>query len=209
MKVILKRANFYANAALKAATGITYEPTVRLSIYSTATNDSSSAIIRLEGEQAREKLLRQHSDSVALITAAYVIRDLLGQANLKVGVSTHLNTIKALTAEEGRLNALVKAVESAATNEQTAEAVLLRAQALRSQPPSDRYGYGSRTDHVEFGFMSNDDVAVWTQRLARIVEERAGLNDQLTLLNVTNFVTFDNVTIETLRRANILVAVTE
>jgi hypothetical protein len=209
MKVTLKRANFYANAALKAATGITYEPTVRLSIYSSATNDSTAASIRLEGEQAREKLLRQHSESVALITAAYVIRDLLGQANLSFGVSTHLNTIKALTAEEGRLNALVKAVEDARTNEQTAEAVLLQAQALRTQPTTDRYGYAARTDHVELGFMSADDSAVWTQRLARIVEERAGLNDRLTLLNVTNFVVLDKVTIETLRRANILVAVTD
>jgi hypothetical protein len=205
MKTTLKRASLYAAAALKAGTESKHETTLRVSIYSSVANEASDAGIRADAQLVRTKLLEQHADSIALITAAYAIRSLLAEVNLTSGVSKHLNSVKALAAEEARLNALLRDVASSRTNDTTADAVLLRAKAMRDQPKADRFGYASRDDTVELTVVSDDDIRAWTIRLARLAEQRAEINDALTTANVTNFVILDKVTIDTLRRANIIV----
>jgi hypothetical protein len=204
MRSSLKQADFYARAALKLGTEGKYETSFRLSIYAPALMDASNDTgVSAELRPARTKLLDQHDLTVALITASYSIRTQLARANLNHGISDNLNWMKALAAEEGRLNALIKAVESApSSQEKTAGAAIARAKAAREQP-SDRY-MGRGEDGVSLAIATESDIDGWRTRLAWIVDQRSQINDALTTANVTNFIVLDKVTMETLRRAKIV-----
>lgn len=201
MQVTLKRADFYARAALKAATETKYETTARLSIYATALLSSDPGHAKETVTQVRAKLLDRHELSIKLIAASYAIRAQLAIANLEHGISANLNKMKALATEEGRMLALLKAHETGSGQEKTVDAALARAKALREQPV-DRYS--GRDDVVSIAVVADSDADGWRSRLARIVDQRSEVNDALTAANVSHFIELDRETIETLRRAAIL-----
>jgi hypothetical protein len=207
MKVTLKRADFYARTALKAATEAKYEPTLRLSIYAPALTASTERADAVSGEfvSARTKLLNQHDLAIDLINAVYAIRAQLAHANATHGISAWLTENAKLAAEEGRIRALIKAMEDAWTSsaERSAVAVLAKAKATRDQP-TERYM--GRDNEVTMAAFTEQDVATMRKQLKRIIDERAGINDALTAANVSNHITLDAATISILRKADILPA---
>jgi hypothetical protein len=203
MKVTLKRADFYARAALKAATEAKYDATARLSIYSPDLNTEVAQGVANAISAARTKLLAQHKLSLDLIRTTYAIRAQLAHANTAHGISARLTENVRLAAEEARLRALLKAMEADAHIETSPEAVLAKAKAIREQP-IDRYS--GRDDVVSVVAFTPEDTVNVRKQIKRIVDERAGINDALTALNVSNSITLDSNTVETLRKADILPA---
>jgi hypothetical protein len=213
MKVTLKRADFYARAALKAATEAKYDATARLSIYSPDLNTEVAQGVANAISAARTKLLAQHKLSLDLIRTTYAIRAQLAHANTAHGISARLTENVRLAAEEARLRALLKAMEAErgagggaagdAHIETSPEAVLAKAKAIREQP-IDRYS--GRDDVVSVVAFTPEDTVNVRKQIKRIVDERAGINDALTALNVSNSITLDSNTVETLRKADILPA---
>ena len=203
MRVTLKRADFYARTALKAATEIKYEPSARLSIYAPALTSDVTDGISAEFIKARDKMLMAHDQSLLLINATYAIRAQLATANATHGISVMLTNNARLGAQEARLRALLKTMEAETRGETSAYAVLAKAAAIRDQP-SDRYGLGRSDDSVSMTAFTEDDVASVRTQLKRIVDERAGINDALTAANVSNSITLDATTVSVLRKAEIL-----
>jgi hypothetical protein len=202
MRVSLKKADLLARTALKAATETKYDPTLRLSIYApTLTGSFETDEVMAEFVKARAKLFDQHDLSIELFRATYAIRAQLGVANVQHGISARLTEDKCYAAEEGRMRALLKALELETRGETSTQALRAKAQAIREQP-SDRYG--SREDTVTMAAFTEDDVANLRRQLKRIVDMRANINDALTLLNVSNSITLDETTVATLRKAEIL-----
>lgn len=206
MRSSLKRSAFIGDAALKAANESKYEIAIRLSIYSPALKDALNDVaINDELRSAHVKLLEQHELNIALIAACYKIRGQLARANIEHGVSDYLNQVKALTTEEGRLTTLIQAVQNApSSQEKTPSAAIARGKAAR-ETPTDRY-LGRSEDGVTVSIVTDADIAAWRNRLAHIVDQKSRLNDAMTKANVTNFIELDTVTVETLRRAKILMA---
>ncbi len=205
MQITLKRADFYARAALKAATETKYPATLEFSIYSPALNSSTTDSLVTEISANRTKVIEAYQLSLDLIRAAYAIRASLADANMNSGVSTRLTENKKLEAEEGRLRALIKAIEAVSNVETTPEAILAKAEASRSR---DKHGerYLSRDSTVDSAVFTEDDIVGFRKQLKRIVDTRGRLNDELTALNVGNSITLDRATIATLRKADILPA---
>lgn len=205
MRVTLKRADFYAKAALKAANEGKYETAAKLSIYAPVL----ASVIGTAGVEDEVRLLHgktrdQHQLSLDLITACYAIRAQLAAANLQHGISAALNRNAAMAAKEARTRALLKAIDDDAyRGERTAKAVLSKAAAMRDKP-TEGYGLRSRDEVVTINVFGDEDVETLRKQLKRIIDQRATGNDLLTAANVSNEIVLSEATIATLKRADIL-----
>jgi hypothetical protein len=149
------------------------------------------------------KLLARHQLSLDLITACYVIRSQLAHANLMSSVEANVNRIRALTAEEARMRAFLAAIESPEHDaEDSAEAAVDKASALRAQVAGD--AYGMRRDYVRIRMFGEADLETLRQQIKSVATQRAVCNDLLTAANVTNNITLGDPTVMTLRRAGIV-----
>jgi hypothetical protein len=208
MRVTLKRADFYARAALKAATETNYgDASVAFSVYAPELADPAVAeTAQPVVAKARTKLLDQQQLALDLIAACYAIRSQLDVANGRLGISDNLTRKERLASEEGRLRALLKAAERGAEAEASLAVVLAKAAALRNRP-KDSYGFGDRTsDTVKVALLDETDIERLRRQLKRLTDDRAEINDVLTTANVSNTVTLDAAVIAVLRRADLLPA---
>lgn len=202
MQVTLKRAAFYAKEAGKAAAGTKYEPALRLSIHAPIlADDGSPEVVATQISEARDHLLQAHEQALALVAANYAIRSLLADANMKCGVSRLLTEAAQLDAEASRVRALIAAIESPTDGESSPQAVLARAKANRDKAQERLYG---REDIVTIKVVADSELLSLRKQLKRIADRGAALNDAKTSLNVSNHVTLDGQTVETLQRADIL-----
>lgn len=206
MRVTLKRADFYARAALKAATDTNYyDASTSFSIYAPELADPAvSDTARPVVARAHEKLLQQHQLALDLIAACYTIRGQLAEINQQVGISTYLTRQARLAAEDARMRALLRAIEHDDKGEPSLDVAMVKAAALRAGP-TDRYGYGAG-DSVKVALLTSEDAERIRRLIKRLGDDRSEINDLLTAANVSNMVTLDAMTVATLRRADLLPA---
>jgi hypothetical protein len=206
MRVTLKRADFYARAALKVAMETNYhEAKVSLSIYAPELADRTVlAAAEPIVARARDKLMEQHQLALDLIAACYAIRRQLADSNARLGISDNLTRNAQLGAEEGRLRALLKATEPVDGDDASLAVAMAKAAAQRTQP-KDAYGFG-RGDTVKVSLQDEAAVERLRRQLKRIADDRADINGLLTLANVSNLLTLDAATVLTLQQADLLPA---
>lgn len=196
LRVNLKKANDYAEAAKAAASAIKINPRLVHSIYST--DDIND---RLANHVAVVR--KQLGDVTALVDAQFEIRHQIGRQNAEHGVNNLLTERKRIDTMENRLRTILAGIsgdDDGDTVVETEVAIRARMDAMKARIQTHTYG----EDKI---VLTGADVAIAAGLKADLLALRRAKEDnkdRVTAINMTHEIVLSDKVIETLRKFDII-----
>ncbi len=181
MEVTLRKAAALENALRSAATALPLTKQVKISIFADATVADSA-------KEVQAKLVQNAAEGVALIRAAFTIRQSIAETNAQSGISALLTEKAALDATEklitsalgGKVNEYDEAVDLSIAQAQ------LDAARERAKAVVDRY---SREDSITVNILTEEVTDGLRKQLTALKRRKTALADELLALNMGKKVT--------------------
>lgn len=186
MKITLKKAAELAREALDKANKTNVSNTLSISIY--GKTSAVDAIARAQG--VMDESISNIGD---LIDAAFTIRQAIGDQNAGLGINTLMTKRAQVEALEKRLAAIVGDTSVYYDDVIDIDAVEAKISALKNR--QDSY-----SESVAVRLLDGIQKDALTERLAALKRQKSDIRDTLAGINLTNHITLDERTVETLRR---------